>query len=206
MELVVKTSAGQATGGTVVVADESFGREFNETLVHQVVVAYMAAGRSGTRAQKTRHEVSGGGIKPWRQKGTGRARSGSSNSPIWRSGGVAFAAKPRDYSQKVNKKMYRAALRSIFSELVRQDRLVVVDDLSVAEPKTKLIDARLNEFGSRNVLFVTEDLDLNLYLAARNIHTAGVSDVNGLNPVNLIGFEKVVMTVGALKRVEERLA
>ena len=134
MELIVKTVSGQASGNTVTVADEAFGREFNETLVHQAVVAYMAGGRAGTRKQLSRREVSGGGIKPWRQKGTGRARSGSSNSPIWRSGGVTFAARPQDHSQKLNKKMYRAALRSIFSELVRQDRLVVVDDLSVAEP------------------------------------------------------------------------
>lgn len=206
MELIVKTVSGQASGNTVTVADEAFGREFNETLVHQAVVAYMAGGRAGTRKQLSRREVSGGGIKPWRQKGTGRARSGSSNSPIWRSGGVTFAARPQDHSQKLNKKMYRAALRSIFSELVRQDRLVVVDDLSVAEPKTKLVVSRLKDIGTDSVLFVTEALDLNLYLAARNLHRTGVSDVTGLNPVSLIGFDKVVMTVGALKRVEERLA
>lgn len=206
MELIVKTVSGQASGNTVTVADEAFGREFNETLVHQAVVAYMAGGRAGTRKQLSRREVSGGGIKPWRQKGTGRARSGSSNSPIWRSGGVTFAARPQDHSQKLNKKMYRAALRSIFSELVRQDRLVVVDDLSVAEPKTKLVVSRLKDIGTDSVLFVTEALDLNLYLAARNLHRTGVSDVAGLNPVSLIGFDKVVMTVGALKRVEERLA
>ncbi len=206
MELAIKNAHGQPSGSVVTLADETFGREFNEALVHQIVVAYMAAGRAGTRKQKTRAEVSGGGIKPWRQKGTGRARSGSSRSPLWRSGGVTFAARPQDHSQKVNKKMYRAAMRSIFSELVRQDRLIVVDDLSVAEPKTKTMVARLKDLGTDSALFVSEDLDLNLYLAARNLHRIDVRDVAGLDPVSLIGFDKVVITVGALKRVGEWLA
>ncbi|TCO82281.1 LSU ribosomal protein L4P [Plasticicumulans lactativorans] len=206
MELVVKTVSGQPSGAVLTVADETFGREFNETLVHQAVVAYMAAGRAGTRGQKTRSEVSGGGIKPWRQKGTGRARSGTSRSPLWRGGGVTFAARPQDHSQKLNKKMYRAAMRSIFSELVRQDRLVVVDDLSIAEPKTKLMAARMRDLGTDSALFVTEDIDLNLYLSARNLHKVDVRDVVSLDPVSLIGFDRVVMTVGAVKRVGEWLA
>lgn len=206
MELVVKTVSGQPSGAVLTVADETFGREFNETLVHQTVVAYMAAGRAGTRGQKTRSEVSGGGIKPWRQKGTGRARAGTSRSPLWRGGGVTFAARPQDHSQKLNKKMYRAAMRSIFSELVRQDRLVVVDDLSIAEPKTKLMAARMRDLGADSALFVTEDIDLNLYLSARNLHKVDVRDVVSLDPVSLIGFDRVVMTVGAVKRVGEWLA
>lgn len=206
MELVVKTVSGQPSGAVLTVADETFGREFNETLVHQTVVAYMAAGRAGTRGQKTRSEVSGGGIKPWRQKGTGRARAGTSRSPLWRGGGVTFAARTQDHSQKLNKKMYRAAMRSIFSELVRQDRLVVVDDLSIAEPKTKLMAARMRDLGVDSALFVTEDIDLNLYLSARNLHKVDVRDVVSLDPVSLIGFDHVVMSVGAVKRVGEWLA
>lgn len=181
------------------VSERTFGGEFNETLVHQAVVAYMAGGRQGTRAQKTRAEVTGGGKKPWRQKGTGRARSGSSVGPIWRGGGVTFAAKPQDHSQKLNKKMYRAALRSILSELVRLDRLVVVEDFAVEAPKTKALLGKLNGMGLSDVLIVTEAVDQNLYLAARNLPHVDVRDVQGTDPVSLIAFDKVLVTVSAVK-------
>ena len=188
------------------VSERTFGGEFNETLVHQAVVAYMAGGRQGTRAQKTRAEVTGGGKKPWRQKGTGRARSGSSVGPIWRGGGVTFAAKPQDHSQKLNKKMYRAALRSILSELVRLDRLVVVEDFAVETPKTKALLGKLNGMGLSDVLIVTEAVDQNLYLAARNLPHVDVRDVQGTDPVSLIAFDKVLVTVSAVKKFEELLA
>ena len=188
------------------VSERTFGGDFNETLVHQAVVAYMAGGRQGTRAQKTRAEVTGGGKKPWRQKGTGRARSGSSVGPIWRGGGVTFAAKPQDHSQKLNKKMYRAALRSILSELVRLDRLVVVEDFAVEAPKTKALLGKLNGMGLSDVLIVTEAVDQNLYLAARNLPHVDVRDVQGTDPVSLIAFDKVLVTVSAVKKFEELLA
>ncbi|PYC21805.1 50S ribosomal protein L4 [Pseudomonas alcaligenes] len=188
------------------VSERTFGGEFNETLVHQAVVAYMAGGRQGSRAQKTRAEVTGGGKKPWRQKGTGRARSGSSVGPIWRGGGVTFAAKPQDHSQKLNKKMYRAALRSILSELVRLDRLVVVEDFAVEAPKTKALLGKLNGMGLNDVLIVTEAVDQNLYLAARNLPHVDVRDVQGTDPVSLIAFDKVLVTVSAVKKFEELLA
>ncbi len=188
------------------VSERTFGGEFNETLVHQAVVAYMAGGRQGTHAQKTRAEVTGGGKKPWRQKGTGRARSGSSVGPIWRGGGVTFAAKPQDHSQKLNKKMYRAALRSILSELVRLDRLVVVEDFAVEAPKTKALLGKLNGMGLSDVLIVTEAVDQNLYLAARNLPHVDVRDVQGTDPVSLIAFDKVLVTVSAVKKFEELLA
>ena len=187
------------------VSERTFGGEFNETLVHQAVVAYMAGGRQGTRAQKTRSEVSGGGKKPWRQKGTGRARAGTIRSPIWRSGGTTFAAKPQDHSQKLNKKMYRAAMRSILAELVRQDRLVVVDDFAVAAPKTKELAAKLAGLGLNDVLIVSESVDQNLYLAARNLPHVDVRDVQGSDPVSLIAYEKVLITVSAVKKFEELL-
>ncbi|WP_054341810.1 50S ribosomal protein L4 [Neptunomonas antarctica] len=192
--------------GSVEVSDSAFGKEFNEALVHQVVTAYLAGARQGTKAQKTRSEVSGGGAKPFRQKGTGRARAGTIRSPIWRSGGVTFAAKPRNHSQKVNKKMYRAAMRCIFSELVRQDRLVVVDQFSIDTPKTKQFIAKMKEFDLASALIVTEDVEANLYLAARNVPHVDVRDVAGIDPVSLVGFEKVVVTVSALKKIEEALA
>ena len=188
------------------VSERTFGSEFNETLVHQAVVAYMAGGRQGSRAQKTRAEVTGGGKKPWRQKGTGRARSGSSVGPIWRGGGVTFAARPQDHSQKLNKKMYRAALRSILSELVRLDRLVVVEDFAVDAPKTKGLLGKLNGLGLNDVLIVTEAVDQNLYLAARNLPHVDVRDVQGTDPVSLIAFDKVLVTVSAVKKFEELLA
>ena len=200
MELTITGS-----GKGVSVSDAAFGKEFNEALVHQVVTAYMSAGRQGTRAQKTRSDVSGGGKKPWRQKGTGRARAGTIRSPIWRSGGVAFAARPQDHSQKVNKKMYRAAMRSIFSELVRQDRLVVLEDLVVETPKTKAFTAKLNDLGLGNALIVSDNVEQNLYLAARNLPHVDVRDVAGVDPVSLIAFEKVAVTVPALKKIEELL-
>lgn len=188
------------------VSESTFGREFNEALVHQVVVSYMADARQGTKAQKTRSEVNGGGRKPWRQKGTGRARSGTIRSPIWRGGGTTFAAKPRDYSKKVNKKMYRGAMQAILSELVRQDRLAVVEDFNIGAPKTKEVAAKLKELELNNVLVVVEEVDDNLYLASRNLKHVEVVDVQGLNPVSLIGFEKVLFTVGALKKAEEKFA
>lgn len=191
--------------GSVEVSELAFGKEFNEALVHQVVTAYLAGGRQGTRAQKTRSEVSGGGRKPWRQKGTGRARAGTIRSPIWRSGGVTFAAKPQDHSQKVNKKMYRAAIRCIFSELVRQERLVVVEELKLEAPKTKLMVAKLKELDLSDVLVITEAVDLDLYLSARNLPKVDVRDVAAIDPVSLVGSEKVLVTVAALKKIEEML-
>lgn len=191
--------------GSVEVSELSFGKEFNEALVHQVVTAYLAGARQGTRAQKTRSDVSGGGRKPWRQKGTGRARAGTIRSPLWRSGGVTFAARPQDHSQKVNKKMYRAAVRCIFSELVRLDRLVVVESLVLETPKTKEMVAKLKELDLTNVLMISEEVDQNLYLAARNIPHVDVRDAAAIDPVSLIGFDKVLVTVPALKKIEEML-
>ncbi|AMG30356.1 50S ribosomal protein L4 [Grimontia hollisae] len=199
MELVVKGA------DALTVSETTFGREFNEALVHQVVVAYAAGARQGTRAQKTRSDVSGGGAKPWRQKGTGRARAGTIRSPIWRSGGVTFAARPQDHSQKVNKKMYRGALKSILSELVRQERLIVVDNFSVAAPKTKELIAKLKELELTEALIVTAEVDENLFLAARNLYKVDVRDAAGIDPVSLIAFDKVVMTAAAVKQVEEML-
>lgn len=193
-------------GSSLSVADAVFAQEFNETLVHQVVVAYMAAGRSGTRGQKTRADVRGGGAKPFRQKGTGRARAGTSRSPIWRGGGKVFAARTRDYSQKVNKKAYRAAIRSILSELLRQDRLVVVESLAVDSPKTRQLVEKLKSMNLDDVLIVSHEPDENLYLAARNLPNVDVFDTELVDPVNLINFDKVVMTVDALRQFEEKLS
>ena len=192
--------------GTVEVADATFGKEFNEALVHQVVTAYLAGGRQGTRAQKNRSDVRGGGKKPWRQKGTGRARAGTIRSPLWRSGGVTFAARPRDYTQKVNRKMYRAAMRSILSELVRQERLVAIEEFSVEAPKTKQVAAKLKELNLEKVLIVTEEVDETLYLAARNLPHVDVVDVAAADPVSLVAFDKVLVTVSALRKFEEKLA
>jgi len=187
------------------VSDVTFAAPFNETLVHQAVVAYMAGGRQGSVKQKTRAEVSGGGKKPWRQKSTGRARAGSTRGPIWRSGGVTFAARPQSYAQKLNRKMYRAALRSILGELVRSERLVVVPEFSVETPKTKALVGKLEALGVSDVLIVSETIDENLYLAARNLPNVDVRDVLGSDPVSLIAFEKVLVTVPALKKFEELL-
>lgn len=201
MELVMKDAQG-----ALQVSETTFGREFNEALIHQVVVAYANGARQGTRAQKSRSEVSGGGKKPWRQKGTGRARAGSIRSPIWRSGGVTFAARPQDHSQKVNKKMYRAALQSILSELVRQERLIVVEQFAIDAPKTKDLVAKLKGLELNDVLIVTPEVDENLFLAARNLYKVDVRDVTGLDPVSLIAFDKVLITADAVKQIEEMLA
>ena len=197
---------GNEAAGTVAVSEANFAREYNEALVHQVVTAYLSGARQGTRAQKTRSEVAGGGKKPWRQKGTGRARAGTIRSPIWRSGGVTFAAKPRDHSQKVNRKMYRAAMRSILSELARTDRLMIVETLDVEQPKTKLLVETLKGYGVDNVLIVADSVDKNLYLASRNLHKVDVRDVEGADPVSLIAYDKVMITVDAVKKFEEALA
>lgn len=201
MELTLKDAKG-----ALEVSDATFGREFNEALVHQVVVAFGAGARQGTKAQKTRAEVRGGGKKPWRQKGTGRARAGTIRSPIWVGGGRAFAAKPRDFEQKVNKKMYRGALKSILSELVRQDRLIVVEKFGVEAPKTKDLLAKLNELELKDVLIVTSEVDENLFLASRNLYKVDVRDVQGIDPVSLIAFDKVLITADAVKQLEEALA
>ncbi len=203
MELNIATPKGSS--GTVTVSDRTFGKEFNQDLVHQAVVAYQAGGRQGTRAQKNRAAVSGGGKKPWRQKGTGRARAGTIRSPLWRSGGVTFAAKPQDHSQKLNRKMYREALRSILSELARQERLIVVESFDLEAPKTKGLTLKLAEYGLDNVLIVTENVNENLYLSARNLHKVDVRDATAADPVSLIGFDKVLVTVSALKKFEEML-
>ena len=190
----------------VSVSDDAFAASFNETLVHQLVVSYMAGARAGTKAQKTRSQVSGGGAKPWRQKGTGRARAGTIRSPIWRSGGVTFAATPRDYSKKLNKKMYRIGMRSLVSELVRQDRLILIDKLGVTEPRTRQMQARLEELGVNDALLLTDGLDSAVYLAARNIPNIQVMDISIVDPVSLLQQEKVVIDEAALKKLEERLS
>jgi len=190
----------------IAVSDAVFAADYKESLVHQLVTAYMAAGRSGTKAQKNRSAVKGGGAKPWRQKGTGRARAGTIRSPIWRSGGVTFAAQPRDYTQKVNRKMYRSGIRSILSELARQQRLVVVEDITVDSPKTKQLIGKLADLGVDKPLIDTETGDEKLYLSARNLPNVEVSDVAGLNPVNLVRYEHVVLTVGAVRAIEEWLS
>ena len=192
--------------GTVEVTDASFGREYNEGLVHQVLVAFMAGARQGSRAQKNRSRVSGGGKKPWRQKGTGRARAGTSRSPIWRSGGVTFAAQPQEHSVKVNKKMYRGALRCIWSELIRQERLVVVEDLVIEQPKTKVLVEKLRDLGLSETLIVVEKIDDNLRLASRNLSKTDVRDLTHIDPLCLISNEKVLVTAGALKGLEAVLS
>ncbi len=202
MKLQVKYAAA---GAEIQLSDAAFGRAYNEALIHQVVTAYRAAGRAGTKAQKTRAEVRGGGKKPWSQKGTGQARAGSSRSPIWVGGGRAFAAKPRDFSQKVNRKMYRAAMQSMVSELVRRDRLFAVESLELAAPKTKLLIGKLAEFGLTRALILVEAYEEKLFLAARNIPYVDVVPVSSLDPLSLIKHEKVVATVGALKMLDQRL-
>ncbi len=205
MELNVINAENQA-GGAIELSDETFAVDFNEALVHQVVTAYLAQSRAGTKAQKNRSAARGGGAKPFRQKGTGRARAGTIRSPLWRGGGVTFAAQPRDYGQKLNRKMYRAALRSILAELVRQGRLVAIDAFEMPDHKTRNLAQRLKTLGMDDVLIVTEEVNDNLYLAARNLHRVDVRDVNGVDPVSLVGFEKVLVTESALKRIEEMLA
>ena len=204
MNLNVMTASGSATPFEV--SEDTFARDFNETLVHQVVVAYMAAGRQGTKAQKTRAEVRGGGRKPWKQKGSGRARAGTIRSPLWRGGGRVFAAVPRNYEQKVNRKMYRAAMQCILSELVRQDRLLIVEDFTIAQPKTQDLCKKLASLNLSNVLILTETVDPALYLSSRNLYRVDVVDVEAVDPVSLISHDKVVATAGALKRLEGALA
>ena len=193
------------SGSAVELSEVAFGREFNEALVHQVVTAYLAGGRQGSKAQKSRADVAGGGKKPFRQKGTGRARAGSIRSPIWVGGGKTFAARPQDWSQKVNRKMYRGAMQCILAELVRQDRLVLVEEFAVAAPKTKELLAKLNDLNAARALIVTDAVDENLYLAARNLPHVDVVDATAIDPVSLIAFDKVVMSVAAAKKIEVEL-
>jgi len=205
MELNITMTSGQ-TAGTVNVSAEVFSRDFNEALIHQVVVAYQAGARQGTHAQKTRAEVRGGGKKPWRQKGTGRARAGSIRSPIWVGGGKALAARPdQNYTQKVNRKMYQGAMRSILSELIRQNRLIVVESLTLEAPKTKLLVSLLKDMQLKDVLIITDVLDERLILAASNLYHVGLLEAYQIDPVSLIGFGHVVITVAALKQLEEML-
>ena len=194
------------SGGTIEVSDATFAKDFNEALVHQVVVAYLAGGRSGSRAQKTRGEVRGGGRKPYRQKGTGRARAGSIRSPIWRGGGRTFAAKPQDHSQKVNRKMYQGAMRCIVSELLRQDRLIIASEIAVDAPKTRSLLQKLDSLNLSNVLIITDNVDENLYLSARNLRDVDVRDVPAVDPVSLLRHDKVLITADALKALEAALA
>jgi large subunit ribosomal protein L4 len=202
--MAIQIPSADSSGTALEVSEEVFGRDFNESLVHQLVVGYLAAARSGTKAQKTRSEVSGGGAKPWKQKGSGRARAGTTRSPLWRTGGVTFAAKNRNYEQ--NKKMYRAAMRAIFSELLRQGRLVVSDNVIPAEPKTKSLLGILGGLGMTQGLIITDTLDANLFLAARNIPHISVSEAHSLSPVALVHSEKVVLTSAAAKKIEAVLA
>lgn len=206
MELQVPALNTQDATGAVDVAEAVFGQSYNETLIHQLVVRYMAGARAGTKAQKTRSDVSGGGAKPWRQKGTGRARSGTTRGPIWRTGGVTFAARPRNYEQKLNKKMFRVGVRSILSELLRQERLVVSSDIVPATPKTKELNEKLKTIDAKRILIVVDSLDSNLILASRNIPYVEVIEAINLNPVLLVGADKVIATPAALKQLEERLA
>ena len=200
MELQAKT------GSAVTVSDDVFGAPYNETLVHQVVNAYMAGGRSGNSSQKTRSDVRGGGAKPWRQKGTGRARAGTIRSPIWKGGGVTFASSKRDYSQKVNKKMYRAAMRSVFSELARSGRLTVVDSIPVSAPKAKELRVAMKDWDLADALIIDANDNDNLHLAGRNFPNVSTTDVDGINPWIMLRHNNVVMTADAVKKVEERLA
>lgn len=206
MELNLTTATGNDSKSTVELSDTIFGRDFNESLIHQVVVAYMNGARSGTKAQKTRSQVRGGGAKPWNQKGTGRARAGTIRSPIWRGGGKTFAATPRNYEQKINRKMYRGAMSSIVSELIRQERLILVDKFELEAPKTKDLADKLNKLNVTDVLIVTDEVSENLYLASRNLYKVGVCDIAAIDPVSLVGYEKIVMTSSAAKKLEEVLA
>ncbi len=204
MQIELKSLNGKT--GSVELNDAVFGADYNENLVHQVVVAYQAAGRQGTKGQKNRSAVAGGGAKPWRQKGTGRARAGTASSPIWRSGGVTFAATRRDFSQKVNKKMYRAAIRSIFSELVRKERLVVVDSIKVDEPKTKAFLTKFDDFAGHSLLLVDDEINVDTYLSARNVAGVNVTDTVAIDPVSLVKHDFVVVTENAVKHIEEWLS
>ena len=205
MDLTIQAGSG-GDSETLQVSDTVFAADFNEPLIHQVVTAYMAGGRAGSKAQKNRSDVNGGGAKPFRQKGMGRARAGTIRSPIWRSGGVTFAARPKDYSQKVNRKMYRGALRSILSELLRQERMLVISELSVSAPKTKELAGKLNDLGLQEVLIVVDQPDENLYLAARNLRNVGICDVNEVDPASLVGFDRVLVSSEAVRKLEARLS
>jgi large subunit ribosomal protein L4 len=206
MATQLKIVSGGTGAQTIEVSEKAFGREFNEPLVHQIVTAYMAAGRAGTKRQKSRAEVRGGGKKPWKQKGGGRARAGSIRSPIWVGGGRAFAARPRDYSQKVNRKMYQGAMRAMLSELARRECLMVVESLDLEAPKTRMLAAKLKEFGLSNVLILVEAYDEKLDLAARNLMGVSVMPVSALDPRSLLSHERVLATVGAVRMLEEKLA
>ncbi|MPV85769.1 50S ribosomal protein L4 [Ostreibacterium oceani] len=204
MQVELKNINGRS--GTVDLSDSVFAVDYNENLVHQIVVAYQAAGRQGTKGQKSRSDVSGGGAKPWRQKGTGRARAGTSRSPIWRKGGVTFAAVNRDYSQKVNKKMYRAAMRAIFSELLRSDRLVIADGLAVEQPKTKKFLETFQDYQGKLLLLIDEEVNVDTYLSSRNVPKVNMTDVVAIDPVSLIRHDLVVVSEAAVKKIEEWLA
>lgn len=206
MGLQIPALNEQDSSGGLEVAEAIFGCPFNETLVHQLVTRYLAGSRAGTKAQKTRSDVSGGGAKPWRQKGTGRARSGTTRSPVWRTGGVAFAARPRSYEQKLNKKMFRVGVRSILSELLRQERLVICSDISPSSPKTKNLSERLKSINAKRILIIVDSVDENLALASRNIPYVEVIEAINLSPVLLISADKVIATPDALKKIEEHLA
>jgi len=206
MGLQVPALNEQDSAGQLEVAEAVFGQSFNETLVHQLVTKYLAGARAGTKAQKTRSDVSGGGAKPWRQKGTGRARSGTTRSPVWRTGGVTFAARPRSYDQKLNKKMYRVGVKSILSELLRQDRLVVSSDIMPITPKTKELSVKLKNIDAKRILIITDSVDENLALASRNIPYVEVIEAVNLSPVLLVSADKVIVTPSALKKIEECLA
>jgi len=204
MSLIIPSVIAGSPGCTV--TEEVFGREFNESLVHQLVVSYLAGARAGTKAQKTRSEVSGGGAKPWKQKGSGRARAGTTRGPIWRTGGVTFAAKPRNYEVKLNKKMYRSGLKSILSELLRQNRMMICDDLKVAEPKTKAFKEKLTQLGIDEGLVLVEEFDENIFLSARNLRSIVLKDIRSVNPVDLVNSTKVIMTTAAVKALEGSLS
>ncbi|WXT99446.1 MAG: 50S ribosomal protein L4 [Catillopecten margaritatus gill symbiont] len=200
---VLDISANKSTSTEV--ADSVFARDYNQSLVHQVTTAYMATGRQGSKAQKNRAAVSGGGKKPWAQKGTGRARAGTSRGPIWRSGGVTFAAQPKSFAQKVNKKMYKGAISVIFSELARTERLKVVKEFGITEAKTKSVTALLKTLEVTDALLMTDEIDENLYLSSRNLYHVGVCDTQSIDPVSLIGYKNVVITEAALKKIEAQL-
>lgn len=204
MELRI-TLPGESSTKNIEVSDAVFSQPYNESLIHQVFTAYMAGGRAGTKAQKTRSEVSGGGKKPWRQKGTGRARSGTTRSPLWRKGGKSFAAMPRDFKQKVNRKMYEGAMRSIWSELVRKDRLIVLDSFIVTQPKTKDLLKKMAELNVEKALIVHDDIDRNILLAARNLYKVHLCSPETVSPVALLEFDSILITTGAIKKIEERL-
>lgn len=206
MSMQVPALNKQDPSAGVDVTEAVFGQPFNETLVHQLVVKYLAAARSGTKAQKTRSDVSGGGTKPWRQKGTGRARSGTTRSPLWRTGGVAFAARPRSYDQKLNRKMFRVGIKSILSELLRQGRLLVSDSIIPGAHKTKELSSKIKDVGAKRVLIIVEQVDANLALASRNIPYVEVIEAANLSPVSLVSADKVIATSGALRKIEEHLA